>query len=34
MTEAEVSEIAIRLKDPAQLDAVDARLSQALAGAA
>ena len=32
MKEAEVSEIAIRLKDPAQLDRIDARLSQVLAG--
>ena len=32
MKEAEVSEIAIRLKDPAQLDRIDARLSQVLEG--
>lgn len=33
MKEDEVSEIAIRLKDPGQLDKVDARLTQALEGA-
>ena len=32
MTQPEVSEIAIRLKDPAQLDQVDAQLSRELAG--
>jgi putative ABC transport system permease protein len=32
MKEAEVSEIAIRLKDPGQLDTVDARLTQVLEG--
>jgi putative ABC transport system permease protein len=32
MTQPEVSEIAIRLKDPAQLDQVDAQLSRGLAG--
>jgi len=34
MKEAEVSEIAIRLKDPAQLDRTEARLKQALEGEA
>ena len=34
MTQPEVNEIAIRLKDPAQLDQVYAQLSQALAGVA
>jgi putative ABC transport system permease protein len=34
MTQPEISEIAIRLKNPAQLDQVYARLSQALAGIA